>query len=81
MKSKKVWLLASCMCFGVFFVNAQKKKALPAEPPIKEYKAYVQSNVDKKYEEYCSVAKDIWGYAELGYQESKSAKKLVDQLL
>lgn len=81
MKSKKVWLLASCMCFGVFFVNAQKKKALPAEPPIKEYKAYVQSNVDKKYEEYCAVAKDIWGYAELGYQESKSAKKLVDQLL
>lgn len=76
-----MWLLASVLFFGIFIVSGQKKKNLPTDPPIKEFKAYVQKNIDSKFDEYCAVAKDIWGYAELGYQESKSAKKLVDQLL
>jgi len=80
MNAKKMFLMTTFLFVGLIFLSAQKKKAQPAEPPLKEYKAFVQKNVDIKFEEYCAVAKEIWDYAELGYLESKSAKKLVDQL-
>ena len=73
-------LLSLLLFANMVCLNAQKKKTLPPEPPVKEYKAFVQKNVETKYEEYCTVAKEIWDYAELGYLESKSAKKLVSQL-
>lgn len=51
-------------------VNAQKA----------DDKAYVTSQLDKKYASYCQIAKQIWNYAELGYLESKSSALLQETL-
>ncbi|HMP29563.1 MAG TPA: amidohydrolase, partial [Saprospiraceae bacterium] len=81
MTATRIFSIVTLCVLTSFLLIGQKKKAQVVEPPIKEYKNYVIKNVENKYEEYCDIAKDIWGYAELGYQETRSAKKLVDQLI
>jgi len=61
-----------------FSVNAQTE----INPKIKQDKdkQFVTAEIDKKSNSYKQVAKDIWGYAELGYLESKSSAKLQEVL-
>jgi aminobenzoyl-glutamate utilization protein B len=43
-------------------------------------KQFVAAEIEKKSASYKQVAKDIWGYAELGFLETKSTSKLQDVL-
>jgi aminobenzoyl-glutamate utilization protein B len=43
-------------------------------------KAFVIRQIENDHKVYCQIAKDIWGYAELGYQETQSAQALMDYL-
>lgn len=43
-------------------------------------KQFVTSEIDRKSATYQQVAKDIWSYAELGFQETKSTQRLQDVL-
>ncbi|MEJ2131436.1 MAG: amidohydrolase, partial [Gammaproteobacteria bacterium] len=40
----------------------------------------VVDHIDQRFERYSSLAKDIWGYAELGYLEERSSKRLQEEL-
>jgi aminobenzoyl-glutamate utilization protein B len=40
----------------------------------------VAKHVDQRFERYSTLAKDIWDYAELGYLEEKSSKRLQQEL-
>ncbi|HEY5822951.1 MAG TPA: hypothetical protein VIT44_01215, partial [Cyclobacteriaceae bacterium] len=51
----------------------------PKIKPDKD-KQFVAAEIDKKSNSYKQVAKDIWGYAELGYLENKSSAKLQEIL-
>jgi aminobenzoyl-glutamate utilization protein B len=37
-------------------------------------------NLDKRFDEYAKISKQIWDYAELGYMEEKSSLLLQEQL-
>lgn len=41
----------------------------------------VVQHVDQRFEHYSQLAKDIWGYAELGYLEEKSSTRLQQELV
>ncbi|MFN4145156.1 MAG: amidohydrolase [Runella sp.] len=43
-------------------------------------KAFVAGQLDKKYGSYCNIARQIWGFAELGYLEAKSSALLQETL-
>ena len=47
----------------------------PKVKPDKD-KQYVTSELDKKFTTYKDVARDIWSYAELGFQETRSSARL-----
>ena len=51
----------------------------PKIKPDKD-KQFVTSELDKKFNTYKAVARDIWSYAELGFLENKSAARLQDVL-
>ena len=40
----------------------------------------VAQHVDQRFERYSTLAKEIWGYAELGYLEEKSSTRLQQEL-
>ncbi|GAB4030779.1 amidohydrolase [Spirosoma jeollabukense] len=54
-----------------------KKAAVPA--PDKD-KQTIIADLDKRFPEYASISKQIWDFAELGYQEEKSSALLEEQL-
>ena len=56
-----------------------QKEINPKIKPDKD-KQFVSTEIDMKATGYKQVAKDIWGYAELGFQENKSAARLQDVL-
>ncbi|MBK8054447.1 MAG: amidohydrolase [Saprospiraceae bacterium] len=39
-------------------------------------KTYILQQLDKKYDNYCNIAKQIWDFAELGYLENRSSALL-----
>ena len=51
----------------------------PKVKPDKD-KQFVTTEIDMKANGYKQVARDIWGYAELGFQETKSSERLQDIL-
>lgn len=61
-----IFLLAAIMC--LMPLRAQKKSA------------DVVQKLDANSETYSSIAQEIWGYAEMGYQEEKSAALLENTL-
>jgi aminobenzoyl-glutamate utilization protein B len=65
---KKITLLSMALAisFTVFAQNADKKKLI--------------SSLDAKAAVYSKISKDIWGFAEMGYQEEKSSALLEAQL-
>ena len=52
---------------------AQKKNTTPNLEPVK---AEAISDIQSRYEEYKKIALQIWGFAEVGYKEEKSAALL-----
>jgi aminobenzoyl-glutamate utilization protein B len=74
---KKI-VLSALLCASLTSI-AQKKKATPLALPDTD-KQTVITNIDKRFEEYASISKQIWDYAELGYMEEKSSLLLQEQL-
>jgi aminobenzoyl-glutamate utilization protein B len=74
---RKVVTLVAIVHFA-FLVVAQTE----INPKIKsdKDKQFVASEIDRKSTTYKQVAKDIWGFAELGFQETKSSQRLQDVL-
>jgi len=62
MKSITVLSLTLAISCATFAQNADKKKLI--------------SSLDSKSAAYSKISKDIWGYAEMGYQEEKSSALL-----
>jgi len=73
---KCVLLVLSMLSFASM---AQKKKAATANPLEAEKQAMI-GNLDKRFDEYAKISKQIWDYAELGYMEEKSSLLLQEQL-
>ena len=59
---------------------AQSKKATKAPAGVDRDKQAIIANLDKRFPEYAGISKQIWDYAELGYQEEKSSLLLQEQL-
>ena len=53
-------------------IAAQKKKGKETIPQNTDKKIVI-ANIDKRFDEYASISKQIWNFAELGYQEEKSS--------
>jgi len=71
-------LFRSLFPFTLFVLTAavsigQKKAALPANDPLK---VQAIADIQSKYDDYKSVAMQIWNFAEVGYKEVKSSALL-----
>src|SRR4051812_49621746 len=62
------------LCFACSVV------AMSAQPPSADDRDAMLRAIDAKREKYAGVAKEIWGFAEVGYQEQKSSALLQQQL-
>jgi aminobenzoyl-glutamate utilization protein B len=49
-------------------------------PSTADARATMLGSIDAKREQYAGIAKEIWGFAEVGYQEQKSSALLQQQL-
>ncbi|MFZ9503772.1 MAG: amidohydrolase [Cyclobacteriaceae bacterium] len=76
---KKYFALILMLALSTSAVFSQKKEINPKVKPDKQ-KQFVQSDIDLKKPGYIKIAKSIWGYAELGFQETKSAGLLQEVL-
>ena len=65
---KKLYCISMCCILSFTALNAQKK----AEDVLQK--------LDSQKEKYSSIAQNIWGLAEMGYQEEKSAALLQQTL-
>ncbi|MFT4032407.1 MAG: amidohydrolase [Siphonobacter sp.] len=54
--------------------------SLTSQAQDEKDKQLIINQIDKKYVDYCQVARQIWGFAELGYLESKSSALLQETL-
>ena len=54
--------------------------AVSAQSPSADDRATLLRGIEAKREKYASVAKEIWGYAEVGFQEQKSSALLQREL-
>jgi len=77
--TKNLTLTIIFFSVAVVVSNAQKKEINPKVKPDKQ-KQFVQSDIEMKSSGYRKVAKSIWGYAELGFQETKSSGLLQEVL-
>src|SRR4051812_42869273 len=50
--------------------------AMSAQAPSADERAAMLRGIDAKRDKYAGVAKEIWGFAEVGYQEQKSSALL-----
>src|SRR4029077_7844191 len=54
--------------------------ALSAQQPAAIDRGALMSGIESKREKYAGVAKEIWGFAEVGFQETRSSALLQQQL-
>ncbi|MFC0184975.1 aminobenzoyl-glutamate utilization protein B [Pseudarcicella hirudinis] len=73
---KKTLLFASLLISVSGFAQKKKNAAIPQDTD----KQTVISNIDKRFDEYAGISKQIWNFAELGYLEEKSSALLQEQL-
>jgi aminobenzoyl-glutamate utilization protein B len=71
MKKSRLVIAASAAAFWIAGVGAQR--AADDKPALME-------RIDARREHYAAVAKEIWGFAEVGYQEQKSSALLQQEL-
>lgn len=73
----KTQLLAATLLIP--FLAIAQPKAKKAAAPDKD-KQTILADLDKRFSEYAGISKQIWDFAELGYQEEKSSALLQEQL-
>lgn len=73
---KQLLLLA---LLALNFTSFGQTEINPKIKPDKD-KEFVKAEVDRHAAELKTVAKNIWGYAELGFQETKSSQELIKLL-
>ena len=61
-------------------VGAQPKPKKAAASAVDKDKQTIIADLDKRFPEYAAISKEIWNFAELGYQEEKSSNLLEEQL-
>jgi aminobenzoyl-glutamate utilization protein B len=71
----KKTILSASLCMGMLVLQAQK-----ATPLAASLKDEVIQQIDGKYDTYKNIAQQIWGFAEVGYKEVKSAQLLQETL-
>ena len=64
---------------GILLTSLAQTEINPKVKPDKD-KQFITSEIDKKANTYKATARSIWGFAELGFQESKSSDELVKLL-
>lgn len=74
---KIITAITLCLLYGLPFAFAQDRRAMSSKD---QDKIAIWNQLDKKFPEYSQVAREIWSFAELGYQEQKSAALLQSKL-
>jgi aminobenzoyl-glutamate utilization protein B len=69
----KKLLFFGVLALQIGLVAAQDKKKVAIKDAEK---TAIWNQLDRQYPAYCGIARDIWSYAELGFQEQKSAELL-----
>lgn len=77
---KKQLLIAALLLPALALAQAKKSTKPASGGPINADKQAVLADLDKRFGEYAGLSKQIWDFAELGYQEEKSANLLEEQL-
>lgn len=70
-------LLIALLLPSLLVAQKAKKTASAASDPDKQT---VIANLNNRFAEYAGISKQIWDFAELGYQEEKSSALLAEQL-
>jgi aminobenzoyl-glutamate utilization protein B len=70
---KRLLYLMALLAYGSFALA--QSEINPKIKPDKD-KQFVVTELDKKFNSYKEVARDIWNYAELGFLETKSTSRL-----
>jgi aminobenzoyl-glutamate utilization protein B len=78
MTVKTLYRLAAASCCAATSLLAQPKAAKPA--PAAPNTAALLTSLDGKAAHYSDVAKQIWGFAEVGFMETKSSGLLQSEL-
>ncbi|HEX9955652.1 MAG TPA: amidohydrolase [Fibrella sp.] len=73
-------LLLPALAFSQPGAAQSKKAGKTANVPTNPDKQTIIANLDKRLPEYAGISKQIWDFAELGYQEEKSSLLLQEQL-
>jgi aminobenzoyl-glutamate utilization protein B len=68
--SRKAWAAVAAVAVSAAAVSAQRA----------DDKTALAQRIDAKRDHYAAVAKEIWGFAEVGYQEVKSSALLQQEL-
>ena len=80
--NKQLLLLTALLLPALTFAQpraAQSKKAAKVSATDRD-KQTIITNLDGRFTEYAGISKQIWDFAELGYQEEKSSLLLQEQL-
>jgi aminobenzoyl-glutamate utilization protein B len=64
----------------ISLITFSQKKKVTANIPQNTDKQAVIANIDKRFDEYAGISKQIWNFAELGYMEEKSSVLLQELL-
>jgi len=75
MKQSFFNLFLCCLFFSSCAVKAQ-----PSKSGLDNEKAAIITSLEQKQQAYTDIAQNIWNWAELGYQEEKSAGLLQETL-
>lgn len=77
---KKHILLITFSLLALVATAQKKKNTATATPAPDQDKVMVIGDLDKRFKEYADLSKQIWEFAEVGYQEEKSSALLQEQL-
>lgn len=72
--------LAAALLLPALAIAQPKKTSKPATVLADRDKQTIIANLDRRFSEYAGISKQIWDFAELGYQEEKSSLLLQEQL-
>ena len=76
----KTQFLTAALLIPMLAVAQPKTKKAAAPVAVDADKQTIIADLNKRFPEYAAISKQIWNFAELGYQEEKSSALLEEQL-